>query len=337
MRRLAAAFLMTACATAPEWPEVYASAETEPVRSRDDAADDPAIWINRGAPEESLILGTDKQAGLSVYDLQGREVQFLPLPRPNNVDLRQDLFVGSTTGDFAVTSNRGDNTFSILSVSADGVEEVARLAAETPEPYGICIGAAPAPLVAITHKTGELDVYELSYTRAFSARRIGTGHVPGLQMEGCVFDEAHHALYVGYEPFGIVKFDTRKLASDEPPVVIDEIGSGTGLVEDVEGLAIYETGPLSGYLIASVQGDHSYQAYDRVTGEPAGRFRIGNGPNTDGVKETDGLAATNANLGRVYPEGILVVQDGFNSGESRIQNFKIVNWETIRPLLKEAQ
>lgn len=337
MRLLSAALLLAACATGPDWPEVYATAETEPVRSRDDAADDPAIWVNFDEPEKSLILGTDKQAGVSVYDLSGKELQFLELPLPNNIDLRQNLYVGSTDGDFAVTSNRGDNSFSILSVTAEGIEEVDRIPVETPEPYGICIGADPAPLVAITHKTGELDIYELSYTRSFSAKRVGSGYNSGLQMEGCVFDEAHHALYVGYEPFGIVKIDTRRLDSTDMPVIIDQMDSGTQLVEDIEGLTIYETGPLSGYLLASVQGDNSYQAYDRITGEPAGRFRIVQGPATDGAEETDGIAASSADFGRVFPEGILVVQDGFNRGESRVQNFKIVNWETIRPLLEEAQ
>lgn len=330
--------LLAACASpGADLPVVFATAETEPVMSRDDAADDPAIWINFAEPERSLILGTDKQRGIHAYTLDGRETQFLALPEPNNIDLRQALYVGDTVGDFAVTSNRGDNTISILGIDADGITELARLPVATAEPYGICMGASPTPLVAITHKTGELDVYRLDYVREFSITRIGSDHVPGVQMEGCVFDEAHQALYVGYEPFGIVRFDLGLVSGDTPPRVIDSIGSGTRLVEDIEGLAIYETGPLSGYLLVSVQGDNSFQAYDRITGEPKGRFRIGDGPNTDGAEETDGIAVTSADLGQVFPEGLFVAQDGFNRGESRLQNFKIVNWEMIRPLLAPAE
>ncbi|MEO0398928.1 MAG: phytase [Pseudomonadota bacterium] len=50
---------------------VDASQETEPVLDRCDAADDPAIWVNESAPSASLVLGTNKQRSLNVYDLDG--------------------------------------------------------------------------------------------------------------------------------------------------------------------------------------------------------------------------------------------------------------------------
>ena len=51
-------------------------------------ADDPAIWVNEADPAQSLILGTDKTAGLYAYGLDGAVRQFLPDGRLNNVDLR---------------------------------------------------------------------------------------------------------------------------------------------------------------------------------------------------------------------------------------------------------
>ncbi len=44
--------------------QVAATVETEPVPSKDDAADDPCVWIYPTAPSRSTIIGTDKKEGL---------------------------------------------------------------------------------------------------------------------------------------------------------------------------------------------------------------------------------------------------------------------------------
>src|SRR5687767_4381516 len=65
-----------------------ARSETIPVPHDDDAADDPAIWIHPTSPELSLILGTDKQGGLYVYNLDGSERAVIARDsKPNNVDV----------------------------------------------------------------------------------------------------------------------------------------------------------------------------------------------------------------------------------------------------------
>ena len=48
-------------------------------------ADDPAIWLNRDNPRQSLIIGTAKDAGLLVYDLPGQLVQALLPPNAPQV------------------------------------------------------------------------------------------------------------------------------------------------------------------------------------------------------------------------------------------------------------
>ena len=68
--------------------QVAATVETEPVPSKDDAADDPCVWIYPTAPSRSTIIGTDKKDGLAVYDLAGHTLQYLPDGRLNNVDIR---------------------------------------------------------------------------------------------------------------------------------------------------------------------------------------------------------------------------------------------------------
>ena len=70
-------------------PTVQARGETAAVETLNaDAADDPAIWRNPADPARSLIVATDKRAGLHVYGLDGTDRSFVPAGRVNNVDLR---------------------------------------------------------------------------------------------------------------------------------------------------------------------------------------------------------------------------------------------------------
>jgi 3-phytase len=43
---------------------------------------------------------------------------------------------------------------------------------------------------------------------------------------------------------------------------------------------------------------------------------------------------TSANLGKKYPKGMLVVQDGRNLLPMETQNFKMISWEDIEKTLK---
>jgi len=73
---------------------VLAAYETEPVPTSGDAADDPAIWANPADPSKSTVIGTDKRSGLAVYDLTGRQLQFLPDGQLNNADIRYEFPLG---------------------------------------------------------------------------------------------------------------------------------------------------------------------------------------------------------------------------------------------------
>ncbi|MGB1091708.1 MAG: phytase, partial [Oceanobacter sp.] len=87
-------------------PEIPASAETTPVSTAGDAADDPAIWVNPNDASKSLILGTNKKRALVVYDLKGNKVQDLPVGRVNNVDVRQGFALKGQPMDIAAASHR---------------------------------------------------------------------------------------------------------------------------------------------------------------------------------------------------------------------------------------
>ena len=82
-----AALALAGCATTPPAPvakiaTVTARGETAAVATANaDAADDPAIWRNPRDPAASLIVATDKQAGLHVYALSGEDLSFFPAGR----------------------------------------------------------------------------------------------------------------------------------------------------------------------------------------------------------------------------------------------------------------
>ncbi|GGD01841.1 phytase [Aquisalinus flavus] len=339
--------LLSACATdmdalvyddAASVPVVYAKAETVPVESTDDAADDPAIWINASDPASSYILGTDKQAGLGIYTLSGAIQQFIPAGRLNNVDLRQGVTVGLWEGDLAAATNRTDDSVTLFTVDGEGANVFGSFAAELPEPYGMCMGQVGRDLIVfITYKTGEVDAHKLLSANGNETLQERIGRIKfDTQLEGCVVDDATDTLYIGEEMRGVWKTSVASSIDGlkyTPPVLIDEIDGATGITGDVEGVALYKSDAAS-YLVISSQGNDSYAVYD-LDGDNnfRGRFRIAASEETgiDGAQETDGIAISSAPLGPDYPEGVLVAQDGFNRGAT--QNFKIVDWRDVKAAL----
>jgi len=96
---------------------VEATLETEPVISTnaaDDAADDPAIWYNISAPEKSIVFGSNKKNGIHVYDLSGKELQYVACGRINNIDVRRKIKFGDGTADILAGSCRTDNSIVLL-------------------------------------------------------------------------------------------------------------------------------------------------------------------------------------------------------------------------------
>ncbi len=305
---------------------VYASAETEPVGTvNEDAADDPAIWHNAADPAASLIVATDKKAGLYVYGLDGKTRSFAAGGRLNNVDvltLRDGtiLVAASDRTDPLLAAIR---LFKLDPVTAS-LTEVGNIPVGPGEAYGFCFGEESG--------TGNVSVFSPLKDGSIYSSVLGkTGDVwggthtkitkLGSQPEGCVYDVRTGRLYVGEENVGIWVTDT---ANNESRLVarIDN----RQLVADVEGLALAPIGDDGGWLIASSQGDNTYARYRLPDMEPAGRFRIAAGT-FGATEETDGIALSTLNYGSAFPGGLFVAQDGVNAPES--QNFKLVSWSDV--------
>ncbi|MBA4342254.1 MAG: 3-phytase [Methylibium sp.] len=323
--------------TAPAPVIVLPSAQTQPVRAQGDAADDPAIWVHPRQGSRSLVLGTDKKLGLAVYDLQGRERQFLPVGRVNNVDLRQGLRYGHERLDLAVATQRDEHALVLFGISPqDGrVRELARLPTGLDDIYGICVGRnAEGGLDAFPNdKDGRVRQLRLQREPGkkggWSATLVREFRLPS-QPEGCVVDEARQQLFVGEEKRGVWRVALGAGQASAEPVLAIPVSAA--LHADVEGMAIHDS-PKGRFLVVSSQGNDSYVVYDADAPHALrGTFRIGINAalGIDGASETDGLDVTSANLGGSYREGLLVVQDGRKRLPQGTQNFKLVPWSAVK-------
>jgi 3-phytase len=316
---------------------VMAKAETTPVGTADDAADDPAIWRHPTEPAKSLIIGTDKRAGIHVYDMAGKAIGFTASPRLNNVDLRSNVTVNGKDAVFVAASDRRDETSAAIALftldtSAQKLLPLASLPVGNGEAYGMCLwqrktdGQLYAFLVL---KDGRIDQVELNVSGATATGKVVRSMKLKTQSEGCVVDDRTGLLYVTEEDVGLWRFDADPSAS----MKAIELGRANGkqLVADVEGIAIMPIGADAGYLIVSSQGDNAYAVYDLKSGAYRSRFGIGDGA-IDGVQETDGLELVTGDFGPNYPGGLFVTQDGDNSPET--QNFKFIAWADVMKVLK---
>lgn len=306
--------------------EVTAVGETEPVgTANQDAADDPAIWRNPADPVQSLIVATDKKAGLYVYGLDGRKRSFLAAGLLNNVDL-------ITFDDGRVLVAASDRTDLVqahilltwLDPQSARLSEIGRFPVGAGEAYGLCMQqSVESGGVRVFNPLKQGQVYLTTFSpegQGWNATSSLLGTLAS-QPEGCVHDMRTGLLYVGEEAEGIWAFDLETGSRD----LVAPVDNHT-LVADVEGLALMPEGDNGGYLVASSQGDNAYALFRLPGMEPAGRFRIAKGT-FGATEETDGIEVKAGSFGPQFPDGLFVAQDGEN--EPYAQNFKLVSWADI--------
>ncbi|MCW2099311.1 UNVERIFIED_ORG: 3-phytase [Pseudomonas psychrophila] len=311
--------------------------QTDVVMSQGDAADDPAIWVNPKNPAQSRVLGTNKQQGLEVYDLQGKRVQHLPVGRLNNVDVRPGFTLGSHTVDLAVATNRDHNSLNVFSIDRESGElkAVGEIATPVKDIYGLCLFKAPSGEIYsfANDKDGTFVQHRLfAKGDQVQGELVRQFKVP-TQPEGCVADDQRQRLFLGEEDVAVWAVDARP---DQPATLTSVIKVGEQVHDDIEGLALYQT-EKDNYLVISSQGNDSYVVVDA---EPPfalrGAFRVGVNAEAgiDGTSETDGLDVTSANLGGPWSKGMLVVQDGRKRMPEQAQNFKYIPWSDVAKALR---
>ena len=99
------ALFVSGCARSPT---VTPNAETDPVASSGDAADDPVVLV--ADPAHAWIVGTDKRWGLIAYDTAGQVQASIGRGRLNNVDA-----VPQAQGFLLAATNRSEKSIDLFS------------------------------------------------------------------------------------------------------------------------------------------------------------------------------------------------------------------------------
>lgn len=319
--------------------DVHARFATPPSTDGKDHVDDPAIYVNHKDPSKSFVIGTNKSrvgGGLHLYDLEGKELDFIADGRMNNVDLRYGFSLKAPKGiekvDLIVATHRSQKSVAIYKVDADARRLIN---ITTPgfffdfSPYGGCLyhdrKKAKFYFFA-TSKEGKVEQVELidQGNGKVAAKSVRTFEVGSIS-EGCVADDESGALFIGEENVAIWKYAADPLGGNRREKV-DAVGQY--LVADIEGLTLYQGQGGKGYLIASSQGNSTYVVYDRQAPHGyVGTFRIAPKGNMEGTEETDGIDVTHFALPN-FPQGLFVAHDN-RSSKGGGSNFKFVSWQQI--------
>jgi myo-inositol-hexaphosphate 3-phosphohydrolase len=339
-----------------------------PSTSRTGDADDPAFWVHPTDPSQSLVITALKNGGLDVYDLGGNVVQEIAPDdiRFNNADVLHGFHLSGTPVDIAVASDRENDRLVIWTIDS----ETRRLANVTDEAnpliftppgeesngettaYGLALYESPSSgrVFAFVSQRESLNVAQVELLDNGDAG-VGTNVVRTLtlpapgedidpQAEGMVADQESGFVYIGQEEVGVWKFPAEPDAGAAGTLIDAVAPDGSHLQADVEGLTLYYASGGRGYLIVSSQGDSSFAVYRREGANAyVGSFEIAANGSIDSVQECDGAAVLNTPLGREFPSGLLVVQDGSNEPEVLVEddgelenvntNFKFVPWEEV--------
>ncbi|RZK38947.1 MAG: phytase [Pedobacter sp.] len=307
--------------------------------------DDPAIWVNPQDASKSLIIGTDKDKDGAIYafDLSGKIVKKVGgIQRPNNVDIAYGFMLNGKKVDIVVTTEREANRLRIFSlpdlepIDNGGVEvfvdELER------DPMGIALYTRPsdnAIFAVVGRKSGPAEGYLWQYQLSDSGKGSVVGNVVRKfgkysgkkEIEAIAVDNELGFIYYSDEQVGVRKYIADPAAKNDEQLVLF---AETGFSVDHEGIAIYKTGPKTGYLLVSNQGSQSFMVYAREgsNGNPHEYKLITEIPVS--AMETDGADATSVNLGPNYPEGIFVAM-------STDKTFHFYDWRVIAAKIKAAQ
>lgn len=311
-------------------------------------SDDPAIWINPVDPAASLILGTDKgdtDGGVYVFTLDGRidrARSVTPLERMNNVDVAQRVVIGGDTLDIAVATERRRMMLRVFvlpdmrPIDGGGVPVFDGDTARAP--MGVALYRRPTDGAVFAIVGGKGGPTDGSYLWQYRLVPGANGSVRGervrafgtfsgtKEIEAITVDDALGYVYYSDEGVGVRKYFAEPDSGNRELALF----ATTGVTEDHEGLAIYETGPATGYLLLSDQQGQRVQVFARegTAGDPHRHEPVAVIPVS--AVETDGLEVTSAPLGDRFPQGILVMM-------TNTARFHVYDWRDVQRAIAAAR
>lgn len=310
--------LFNACKQANKVPIIQPDIITE--KTANDS-DDPAIWVNKTNPNESIVFGTDKETdgGIYAFDLDGKVIKdkcIKNIKRPNNIDLAYDFQLNdSTKTDVIIFTERELQQIRMFSVPdmtpidnggfkvfTDSTKPGHNL------PMGVALYKSPTTqkLFAIVgRKTGPkknyLYQYEISSisnkTSCTLVRKFGD-FSEKKEIEAIAVDNELGYIYYSDEQHGVRKY----YADPEKGNKEIALFGGEKFIEDIEGIAIAKTGKSSGYIIISNQQKGEFNIFDRKTNAFIKAVNLS-------TTATDGCEATTIPLGKKFPNGLFVAMN----------------------------
>ena len=299
-------------------------------------SDDPAIWINRAAPESSFVLGTDKgdsTGGVYVFRLDGSidtTRTRRPLMRMNNVDIVDGFVLGKDTVSIAVATERGRQAIRVFRlpemtpIDNGGITVFDGDASRAP--MGVALYRRPsdgAVFAIVGGKSGPADGYLWQYRLTANAKGVVTGtksrafgtYSGKKEIEAIAVDRTLGHVYYSDETVGIRQY----LADPDAPFANKELAffGTTGFVSDHEGIGIYPTSDSTGYLLVSDQQGQRLRVFTREA--PHQLLAV----IPVSAMETDGLEVTATPLGAAFPEGMLVMM-------STDKTFHFFDWRKLK-------
>ncbi len=282
-------------------------------------SDDPAIWINKENPEQSIVFGTNKDevnGGVYAFDLDGKiikEKSLTGIAYPNNVDVEYGFKINdSTETDIMVFSEREKHQIRMYSIPDmtpldNGGFKVftEETDVEMKRPMGVSIYKNPkteAISVFVSRKNGPVEGYLHQYSlesdslgiHANLLRKVGK-FSGKKEIEAIAVDDELGFVYCSDEGVGI-----RKIYAD-PKMGNEEISlfGGENFKKDIEGIAIATYPNGEGFIIVSNQQDHSFNFYKRSDNSYVKTLNLG-------TLETDGCDIVTTSLGKKFPNGLFV-------------------------------
>jgi 3-phytase len=310
---------------------VIAFAETTPTAL--DGAIDPAIWVNDENAGRSLIVASDEEGGIEIYDLHGERIATVTERPISFIDIHYDFPLGPDKVDIAIASDTAESALVAYAIDSQGLREISAAPFPTDEEVGgLCIYRSPLTskyYVFAVVPAGVIQQWELfDRSGSLDARLVRTMPV-GFDAGHCVAHDNGGAVYFSQETVGIWRVNAEP-ESDAEKMPIDMAIPFGNFSGDVKGVAILEHDDGSGYLVASDANANLFQVYSLADGEHAGTFTVGQSANTDAVEETEGI--TFAPFGGPNGGPVLIVAD--DSNDDGNTNYKLIDWNSVVSLLK---
>ncbi|NBR12757.1 MAG: phytase [Alphaproteobacteria bacterium] len=311
------AFFLSALCITSAYPQasrpVLPKLITEPVRHD---TDDPAIWVDRKNPANSLVLGTDKDidGALYVFGLDGKirpELIIRGLLRPNNVDVAYGVTLGGRQVDVAIVTERFAHRLRVYTlpdmrpVDGGGIPVFEGERARDAMGVATYTRASDGALFVIVSRSDRFAP-RTGYLHQYRLVDDGTGSLVGIkvrafgewsglkEIEALSVDAVQGVVFASDETFGIRVYSADPAIEDAN----DELAQfgRTGFARDHEGSAVFRRSNERSLLFVSDQQAGELKVFDldgrfgsQEQNKVIGRVRIS-------ALETDGIEITTASL-----------------------------------------